>query len=104
MLSLHGKLAPVALQDLVSDHYFLRTAPPVFVSPNVAPTQEVGHWNHRAGKPTHECLFTDDWEEHESHRGSEEPVLQTSKLVLHDPLVAFLKVVLANWRDVAVVN
>ena len=41
--SLHRSPVPIASKDLVGDNHFLLTAPPILVTPDVAPVEEVGH-------------------------------------------------------------
>ena len=63
--SLHGHLATVAAEDLISHDDFLGASPPVFMTPLVAPVQEVGHWEHGDSESADKWLSSNDWEEHE---------------------------------------
>lgn len=46
LYSLHCELASRAGKDFVSHDDFLSATPPILVAPHVAPTNEVGHWQH----------------------------------------------------------
>ena len=92
MVSLHRHLATVTGEDLVGDHDFLLAPPPVLMTPDVAPVHEVSHWQHRDSKPTHKWLPSNNWEESEGAGRCEQTILETSKLVLLNPVVVIRQV------------
>ena len=102
--SLHRGLVASAGEDLVSDDDFLLTAPPVLVAPDIAPVHEVGHREHADAEAAHEGLSADHWEEQESARRREQPVLKAAQLILLEPVLVRLQVRLRLVADVAVVN
>ena len=69
---------PVAGEDLVRDDNFLLATPPVLMSPDVAPVEEVCHWHHGDSQTFDERLSTDDWEEGVGGSGGEKTVLEAT--------------------------
>ena len=86
--SFHSELVSSTNEELVGDNNFLGTSPPVLMTPDVAPVEEVGHGHHGAGKSAEEGLTADHGEEEESHGTGEETVLEATQLVLGDPVIA----------------
>ena len=91
--SLHGELVSVADNDLVCHDDFLGTAPPVLVTPDVAPAQKVSNWHHRDAEAANKRLSSDHWEEQECASRCDEAVLEPSQLVLLNPKFLVLQVI-----------
>ena len=92
LASLSSVLVASTDEHFVSYGDFLDAAPPVFMAPDVSPVQEVGHWNHRAGKSTNEGLATNHREAEEDKGREDHAILESTHLVLLTPILLFFEI------------